>query len=68
MTAKHIGLEVRDGASGLVVAVTFPLPFTGRMVTRDVAISDDAAKRLIAKVEELLAARGVKRLPQHETK
>jgi hypothetical protein len=60
MTPKRIGLEVRDEPGrGLVVAVTFPFPITGTPTTRDVAISDDSAKRLIAEVERLLALRGV---------
>ncbi len=60
---KRIGLEPRDEPGrGLVIAVTFPFPFTGAPTTRDVAISDESALRLIARVEELLAARGVKRL------
>jgi hypothetical protein len=54
---KRISLEPRNGPTGLVIAVTFPMPFTGTMVTRDVAMSDDAARRLIAEVERLLAER-----------
>jgi len=58
MTAKRISLEPRNvPGQGLVIAVTFPMPITGHMVTRDVAISDDAARRLIARVEALLAER-----------
>jgi hypothetical protein len=53
---KAISLDVRYGAAGLVVAVTFPTPWS-TMKTVDVAISDDAARRLIAKVESLLNAR-----------
>ena len=56
-TPKRIGLEPRNGPNGLVIAVTFPFPITGVMVTRDVAISDDSARRLIKRVEELLAER-----------
>ena len=62
MTAKRIALEPRLGPSGLIIAVSFPFPITGAMVTRDVAISDDAALRLIARVNELLAQRGARQL------
>jgi hypothetical protein len=61
---KRIDLDPRLGPDGLIIAVTFPFPITGTMVTRDVAISDDAARRLIAKVEELLARRGRAQLPR----
>jgi hypothetical protein len=53
---KRISLDVRDEpGQGIVVAVTFPM--LGTWVTRDVAISDESARRLIAKVESLLNAR-----------
>jgi hypothetical protein len=58
---KRINLAVRDDPSvGLVVAVTFPM--LGTWLTRDVAISDDAARRLITDVEKLLSARTTRRL------
>jgi hypothetical protein len=66
MTQKRIALEPRLEATGLVIAVTFPFPLTGKLVTRDVAISDDAARRLIARVQEFLALRerGTRQLPR----
>jgi hypothetical protein len=59
---KRISLEPRNGPTGLIIAVTFPMPFTGIMVTRDVAMTDESARRLIARVVELLAERGSKLL------
>jgi hypothetical protein len=55
VSAKRISLDVRD-AGGIIVAVTFPTPW-GTMKTVDVGISDESARRLIAKVESLLQAR-----------
>jgi hypothetical protein len=54
--SKRIALDVRDEGAGLVVMVTFPTPW-GSVKTVDVAVSDDVARRLIEKVESLLAAR-----------
>ena len=57
MTApKHIALDVREERGGIVVDVTFPTPW-GTMKTVAVGISDESARRLIAKVESLLSAR-----------
>lgn len=61
MSQKRIALDVKDAPGGLVVMVTFPTPW-GTVKTVDVAVSDDVARRLIAKVEELLAARARARL------
>ena len=58
---KRISLDVREQA-GIVVSVTFPLPLVGTLKTVDVAVSDEMARELIAKLEAILAARGVKRL------
>jgi len=56
MSQKRIALDVKDGPTGLVVVVTFPTPW-GTTKTVDVSVPDDFAQKLIAKTEELLAAR-----------
>jgi hypothetical protein len=57
-TAKTIGLQPLDVPGvGLVVDVTFPFPITGVPTTRRVAISDEAAERLIADTQALLKTR-----------
>jgi hypothetical protein len=63
---KRISLEPRNGPGGLIIAVTFPMPFTGILVTRDVAMTDESARRLIARVEELLTSRA-RALPSPRT-
>jgi hypothetical protein len=61
MSQKRIALDVRDTPAGLVVMVTFPTPW-GTTKTVDVSVPDDFAARLIAKTEELMAARARARL------
>lgn len=68
-TPKAIGLKVSDVPGvGLVVDVTFPFPITGTPTTRRVAISDEAAERLITDTQAVLQAHrardGRKELPR----